>query len=100
MYTLELLTPFFKLINVRISVSGHSKIVNIPCVTSITKVGELKSRIHPCGRKDYTRSTNMLAFNRRIPQDDRGVLDQYYIQNGSILNLSVRGKTTLTCISQ
>ena len=75
---------FFKLINVRISVSGHNKIVTIPRVTSITKVGELKSRIHPCGRKDYTRSTNVLAFNRRIPQDDRGVLDQYYIQNGSI----------------
>ena len=73
---------FFKLINVRISVSGHNKIVTILRVTSITKVGELKSIIHV--EEKIIPDQQILAFNGRILQDDRGVLDQYNIQNGSI----------------
>ena len=86
---LGLLIPHFQ-INVRLSISGSkSKNIIIPRVTSITKVGELKSIIHV--EEKIIPDQQILAFNGRILQDDRGVLDQYNIQNGSILDLSVRG---------
>ena len=87
---LGLLIPHFQ-INVRLSISGSkSKNIIIPRVTSITKVGGLKYIIHV--QEKIIPDQQILAFNGRILQDDRGVLDQYNIQNGSILDLSVRGE--------
>ena len=91
--TVNLLVAYFqievKLLEMR-SERYRNKTITIPRVTYITKIAEIKSKINY--KEHIIPDQQILAFNGRILQDDRGTVKQYNIRNGSILNLSVRGE--------
>ena len=84
---LELLIPYFQ-VNVKLLERSRSKTIVIPHVTSTTRISEIKSIIND--KEQIIPDQQILAFNGRILQDGR--VDHYNIQNGSILDLSIRGE--------
>ena len=91
--TVELFIAYFgikvKLLEMK-SERYRYKTITIPRVTYITTITEIKSSINH--EEQIIPDQQILAFNGRILQDDTGTVKQYNIENGSILNLSVRGE--------
>ena len=87
---LELLIPYFQVTVKLLEKSRYNETFAIPHVTNTTKIGEIKDKIH--AKEGIRPDQQIIAFKGRILQDDSGVLDQFNIQNGSILDLSVRGE--------
>ena len=86
-HTLELLIPYFQ-VNVKLLERSRSKTIVIPNITSTTRISEIKRIIN--GKEQIIPDQQILAFNGRILEDD--TVDHYNIQNGSILDLSIRGE--------
>ena len=87
--TLHLLFHHFR-VDVKLTKKSRSKIIPVDNVNYITSVGDIKARINDEER--IPPDQQVLTFDGKILQDDEDAIGHHSIQNGSILDLKLRGE--------
>ena len=85
--TLHLLFHHFRIV-VKLSEESKSKTIMVDNVNYITTVGDIKAKIN--AEEHISPGKQILAFDKTILQDDGEAIGQHNIQNGSILQLTIK----------